>query len=467
MCRLSQEAISDILQRGRIYEVGGAVRDRFLKRGETIKDRDYLVTGIRYDDLTGILKHHGRVDLVGRSFGVIKFTQFRKGVAHTFDISLPRREHSTGVGHKEFEVTFDPNIPVEEDLTRRDFTINAMALALDNEELIDPLQGLVDLQNQTIRMTSEQSFLEDPLRMLRAIQFAARFKFMIDPETFRAMRTHAELITTVSAERIAEELTKLLIRAKRPSDGFRLMQTSGLLKHILPELEATVGVSQPGPYHKYDVFEHTLHVIDAAKPSLRLRLAALFHDIRKPQHRRVIDGGERATFYGHEHGGARAAREVMNRLRFSKDLSKEVSTLVERHMFTTQVTDKGLRRLVKRVGVDLIWDLLDLRRADVAGQGMGGRTDDVDQFEAEIKAELDKKPPFGLKDLALTGYDIMQLLNIPPSPPVGKILNYLLDRVLDNPEDNTPEVLATYAREYYQQILDGTATTPSDKDDDA
>ncbi len=464
MCRLSQEAIDDILKTGRIYEVGGAVRDRLLQAHRAVKDHDYLVTGIRYDDLTSILKQHGRVDLVGRSFGVIKFTQFRKGNQYTFDISLPRREHSTGVGHKDFDVSFDPNIPVEDDLIRRDFTINAMALSLDTDQLVDPLQGQVDLKARMIRMTSPQSFVEDPLRMLRAVQFAARFNFMIEPETFRSIREHAELIKTVSAERIADELTKLLERAEKPSEGFRIMQTTGLLKHILPELEACVGVTQPGPYHKYDVFEHTLHVLDAAKPSLRLRLAALFHDIRKPQHRRVSDEGDRATFYGHEMGGAKTARDIMRRLRFSNDLTKDVSTLVERHMFTTAVSDKGLRRLVRKVGTDLIWDLLELRRADVAGQGMGGRTDDVDQFEAEIKTELDKKPPFGLSDLALSGHDIMTMFSIPPSPPVGKVLNHLMEKVLDNPADNQRDILEKYAREYYQMILDGTADSIHDKD---
>ncbi len=463
MCRLSQDAINDILKRGRIYEVGGAVRDRFLNK-ETGKDRDYLVTGIQYEALTSILKLHGRVDLVGRSFGVIKFTEFHKGQQYTFDISLPRREHSTGVGHKDFDVTFDPSIPVEDDLTRRDFTINAMALALDSNQLVDPLQGQLDIQNRTIRMTSEQSFVEDPLRMLRAVQFAARFNFMIEPETFRSIREHAELITSVSAERIADELTKLLERAEKPSDGFRIMQTTGLLKYVLPELEACVGVSQPGPYHKYDVYEHTLHVIDAAKPSLRLRLAALFHDIRKPQHRRVSDEGDRATFYGHEIGGARTARAIMRRLRFSNDLTRDVSTLVERHMFTTGVSDKGLRRLVKKVGVGLIWDLLDLRRADVVGQGMGGHTEDVDQFEAEIKAELAKQPPFGLHDLAIHGGDIMRMFSIPPGPIVGNILNHLLDRVLDEPGDNTREILEQYARERYQQIINAKAHTTRDKD---
>lgn len=459
MCKLSQEAISHILQHGRLYEVGGAVRDRFLET-ETVGDRDYLVTGIPYRDLTEILEHYGRVDLVGRSFGVIKFTQFRRSGQYTFDITLPRREVSTGAGHKDFDVHFDPFLSIEEDLLRRDFTINAMAMMLTDPthsgELIDPLGGLADLKNRQLRMTTPESFLDDPLRMLRAVHFAARFEFLIEPDTFRAMRRHAERITTVSAERIAEELNKLLIRSKRPSEGFRMMQTSGLLAHIMPELEQCVGVEQPGGYHKYNVFEHTLHCIDACQPRLRLRLAALFHDITKPRARRLTDTG--ATFYGHEVTGSKVAEEVLNRLRYPKELIQQVSRLVERHMFTTDVTDKGLRRLVKRVGQDLIFDLLDLRRADVVAQGMGGTTEDVDRFEADIRAELAKKPPFSLTDLAIGGRQVMEMFDLSPSPAVGDILDHLLESVLDNPELNTPDTLASLAREYYQQHISDSDT---------
>lgn len=451
MCQLSKEAIEQILTEGRIYEVGGAVRDRFLGN-RTVKDRDYLVTGIPYDTLSAILRRFGRVDLVGRSFGVIKFTQFHGDKQVTFDIALPRREYSTGAGHKDFAVDFDPDLPVEADLVRRDFTINAMALALPGQELIDPLDGMIDLKNRTLRMTSENSFLEDPLRMLRAVQFSARFDFDIDPATLDAMKQHHELIRTVSAERIAEELNKLLEKAEKPSNGFRLMHETGLLAEVLPEFDACVGVEQPGGYHRYDVFEHTLHVLDACPPVLHLRMAALFHDINKPQHRRITDTG--ATFYGHETSGAKTALHVLKRLRYPKDFARDVALLVERHMFTTAVTDKGMRRLVRKVGQDLIFDLLDLRRADVVGQGMGGTTEDVDEFERDIRDELDRKPPFGFSDLALNGADIMKLFDLKPSPRVGKILNHLMERVLDNPEDNTREKLIEFARDYHENTLD-------------
>lgn len=449
MCRLSKDTIQDILSSGRIYEVGGAVRDRYLSESTRTKDRDYLVTGISYDELSDLLKRHGRVDLVGQSFGVIKFTEFHKKKQHTYDITLPRREQSTGTGHKEFAVDFDPHLSVEDDLERRDFTINAMALALDSEKLIDPLHGMVDLKNRQLRMTSATSFQDDPLRMIRAVQFAARFQFIVEPNTFKAMRSYAALISTVSAERIAEELNKLLLLAKKPSDGFRLMQSSGLLALIMPELNACVGVEQPGGYHRYDVFEHTLLTIDAAPARLPLRLAALFHDITKPRHKRVVEKG--ATFYGHEVSGALVAQEVMSRLRYSKELINTVSMLVQGHMFTTNVSDKGLRRLIRRIGQENIFDLLDLRRADVVAQGMGGSTDDVDELESAIRSELERKPPFGVADLALNGKDIMKLFNIAPSPVVGRILDQLLEKVLDRPEDNSPERLESFARESYLQ----------------
>lgn len=465
MSKLSEEVVDTILHHGRIYEVGGAVRDRLLGRDDAVKDRDYLVTGIPYDDLTRLLKKFGRVDLVGKSFGVIKFTQFRDEAPHTFDIALPRKEHSTGVGHQDFAVNFDSGISVEDDLVRRDFTINAMAWALDSSDLVDPLGGKLDLENKILRMTSPESFVEDPLRMLRAIQFAARFEFAIEPETFKAIRENAQLISTVSAERIAEELTKLLVLAKQPSNGFRLMHDCHLLGHVLPELEDCYGVDQPGGFHQYDVFEHTIRAIDNCKPELRIRLAALFHDIRKPQARRLVDKG--ATFYGHEMAGAKTAKYVMHRLRFPNDLGTEVGKLVEMHMFTTDVTDKGMRRLIRRVGIDLIFDLLDLRRADVAAMGMGRTTEDVDVFEKQIRDEIEKKPPFGLKDLALSGSDLMEMLDIPPGPVVGKILDHLLERVLDVPEDNTPAKLKVFAREYYRNLLKSDNAIANDKGQDA
>lgn len=453
MCRLSKDAIDAVLGSGRIYEVGGAVRDRYLFKTETDQDRDYLVTGISYDDLIHILSKFGRVDLVGRSFGVIKFTQRLEGAQHTFDIALPRKELSTGAGHRDFSVTFDPDLSVEEDLKRRDFTVNALAVELDSGNLLDPLNGMADLEKRQLRIVYDESFQDDPLRMLRAVQFAARFEFEIEAATFEALRQHAALIKTISPERIAEELNKLMKLAKAPSIGFRLMQSTGLLEHIIPELEACVGVDQPGGYHAYDVFEHSMRIIDACPVgNLRLRMAALFHDINKPQAKRIVENG--ATFYGHESAGARTARQVLKRLRYSNDFIDEVSLLVDRHMFTSDVSDKGVRRLIRKVGQDLIFDLLDLRRADVIAQGIGGTTEDVDELEKRINEQIAFQPPFGLSDLAVDGRMLMELLNIKPGPKVGRVLDHLMEKVLDDPENNTQEILESFAREFYHNNTD-------------
>ena len=460
MCTLKQEAVDEILKTGAIYEVGGAVRDRYLLADIKPKDHDYIVTGIPYNELSTLLKNFGKVDLVGRSFGVIKFTQFHSGKPKTFDITLPRKEYSTGSGHKDFDVDFDPSLHIETDLHRRDFTINAMAVSLDNENLIDPLDGQTDLKNKVIRMVYPESFKDDPLRMLRAVQFAARFEFEIEADTFEAIKKYAHLIDTISAERIAEELNKLLELADKPSAGFRIMQQTGLLREIIPELEICVDVDQPGGFHKYNVFEHTMHVIDASPKNLKIRLAALFHDINKPQHKRLVEKG--ATFYGHESSGGKTAKKVLTRLRYSNEIIKDVKMLVERHMFTTDVSPKGMRRLVRRVGVELIFDLLDLRRADVVGQGMGGTTEDVDQFEADINAEIEKKTPFSLKDIALNGGDLMTMFNLEPGPEIGKILDYLMEKVLDDPNTNSKEQLELYAKEYYQTEISNNDSNKED-----
>jgi putative nucleotidyltransferase with HDIG domain len=450
MSRLGDDVIQDIVQEGRIYEVGGSVRDTFLGREVDPKDSDYLVCGVPYDRLREILSRYGYVDLVGKSFGVLKFSPrgTDRSVVPAFDIVLPRKEVSTGAGHRDFTVEFDPALKVEDDLARRDFTINAIARDLQTGDVIDPFEGRKDIENGVIRMVTAQSFREDPLRMLRAVQFAARFSFAIEPETKSAITENASLIKTVSPERIAEELNKMLVRAEKPSTGFILMQETGLLREILPELEETVGVDQPGGYHAYDVFMHTMHMLDAAPKRLLVRLATIFHDITKPRHKRVTDTG--ATFYGHENSGAEVARHVLHRLRYSNDIIRDVSILVERHMFTTDVGPKGLRRFIRRVGLRLIPDLLDLRRADVIAQGKGGTTEDVDELQARVDEEVSRKSPFTRSELALSGNDIMKIFELQESPVIGEVIEHLMEMVLDNPEDNTREKLIEYARAFLE-----------------
>jgi tRNA nucleotidyltransferase (CCA-adding enzyme) len=229
------------------------------------------------------------------------------------------------------------------------------------------------------------------------------------------------------------------------------MQRVGLLENILPELAAGVGVDQPGGYHAYDVFEHSILTTDSAPRDLVLRLAALLHDVSKPDTRVLTDEGG-ATFYGHDKKGSRVARRVLQRLRYSNQMIDQVCLLVDKHMFTTGVTDKGVRRLIRRMGEELILSLLDLRRADVVAQGKGGSTQDVDELEEKIRLELERKPPFGLKDLEVGGNDIMSTFDLPPSPLVGQVLNYLLELVLDNPELNQKERLMKEAEFFLKNV---------------
>src|SRR4029453_9099342 len=218
-------------QRGaRVYTVGGTVRDELL--GYPRKDLDLLVTDLPQPDLLHCLRPYGRVQLTGRAFGVIKLLPHGWD-GPPIDVALPRTEISTGIGHRDFAVTFDHTLPVEIDLGRRDFTINAMAMDLANDRLLHPFGGGPDLQQRLLRQVSAAAFPEDPLRMLRGVQLAPRFGLRVEPATYEAMQAHAATITSVAAERIAEELRKLF-QASMPSEGFRLMHGVGLLQYILP-----------------------------------------------------------------------------------------------------------------------------------------------------------------------------------------------------------------------------------------
>ena len=447
MFPLDDKLIRDITSRGRLFEVGGSVRDSLLENNPENKDNDFLVTGITMDNLMVLLRPYGKVDLVGKSFGVLKFCPH--GWREAIDIAIPRVERSTGLAHRDFEVTFDPNIPIETDLNRRDFTINAIAREIPSGKIIDPFYGREDIRNKIIRIVFPKAIEEDPLRILRGAQFAARFEFEIDSATLGAMKAGACLIDTISLERIAEELNKLLIKADKPSIGFCLLQQIGALERFLPELSQAVGVEQPGGFHRWDVFEHTMVCVDAAPKKLNIRLAALFHDVGKPATRELVEGG--ATFYGHDKLSAKMAVEAMKRLRYSNDMINEVEILVSRHMFTDKAGEKGIRRLIKNVGTDLIFDLIEIRRADITAQGMGQDPSEVDEFAGRIQAELDKKSPFGLKDLQVSGDDLMKEFDLTPSPLIGDILDDLLEMVLDNPETNTRENLLNRATKFLQR----------------
>lgn len=438
---------------GQVWLVGGSVRDHLL--GIKNKDQDLLVTKLPMESLIRILNRFGSLNLVGKSFGVIKFRP--KDSEQEIDIALPRRERSTGTGHKDFAVDFDPEISPEDDLLRRDFTLNALALHIQSGRLIDPAHGRNDLEERLLRYVFSQAFEEDPLRLLRAIQFAARFKLRIEEHTWKSMCSQANLIKTVARERIIEEIRKLFL-AETPSLGFDLMRDCGLLRILFPDVERMIGVTQPQKNNE-DVYTHTMKVLDASRKAsemekagnLEIMFAALFHDAGKPATRRVVDENERVSFFNHQHVSTRIVRQW---LKYYKATTigldtQRVCHLVRHHMFETkpfQNNERAIRRFINKIGPDYIYDLIDLRIADKKGGRFPDKVFGIMKLREKIRDEITKERAFSIKDLKLNGHDIMSL-GFKPGPVIGDIQRFLLVQVLENPELNTPEALARLVNE--------------------
>jgi tRNA nucleotidyltransferase/poly(A) polymerase len=450
------ESLAAWLPPGSLYSVGGRVRDEVRSEIEGIpagsKDNDYVVLGLPQDELIARLEPHGKVDRVGAAFSVIKFSSSDIGDA---DLALPRREASTGSGHRDFAVESSPAISLEDDLARRDFRMNMMARALPSGELVDPYGGAADVRARRIDIVSDATFEEDPLRMLRAAQFAARFRYALSPRAIKAMRAAAHLAPTVSAERVMDELFKLL-GAERPSIGFALLAETGVLEHVWPELLEGDGVMQ-NRWHRFDVWRHSLATLDAVPPGDPvLRLAALLHDVAKP---RTKDGPH---FYRHEMTGEAMTRAMLERLRFPAQTTDEVAALVRHHMYVADadLAPATLRRFIRRVGQEHLSGLFALRHADVVGSGLPDRGGN-DVFEARVWDVLSERPPMTVKDLAVSGTDVIQVLIaesvLPPDstggPEVGDVLQRLLDAVTEHPERNTREMLLDLARNAIADIL--------------
>ena len=426
-----------LLDAGDLYLVGGTVRDMLLGADVDSIDADYLVKGIALEDCISRLERFGAISFVGKSFGVLKFTPRSE---RTVDVSLPRTEFSTGPAHRDFEVRFDPHLAVEKDLERRDYTINSMAFDLRTARLIDPLAGARDLDARVLRVNRSASFIEDPLRILRGVQFMARFALAVDKGTRALMRRDRSLLGSVSPERVRDELNKMMRFAAAPSSGFLFMHDEGILGIILPELESTFGVEQ-NEYHPDDVFLHSLKSCDRARADLRLRWSALLHDLGKKDMKQFVDG--RTVFYRHEERSARMADEILERLRFPNDLRRRIVSLIEHHMFnmTPDWSDAAVRRLVAKVGTENIDDLLALREADGLSRGEGRTLDENRTIRERITRILESDAAFKIKDLAITGGDVMKALGMEEGPQVGVILRELFDVVLEHPELNSRESL--------------------------
>ena len=362
--KLSQILAAVTAAGGSLYEVGGSVRDRAM--GLMPKDRDLLVTGVPVETLISVLP--GTKDLVGAAFGVIKC----QVDGETFDIALPRTEQAIGPGHRDFRVQCDHRLSVTDDLSRRDFTINAMARCVETGVLIDPFDGVGDLSHRIIRCvgSAQERFNEDPLRMLRALRFAARFGFDLNYRTYASISDCCYLIIRVAPERIREELSGLLAapRGDYVKQTLGLLMDTGLMGVIFPEFIVSIGFEQRNPHHHETVDRHVFSTVAngvGMGASLNARWALLLHDIAKPGCF-VLDEAGGGHFYGHEDVGAEMARAICNRLKFSADDTSSIVQLVREHdCLEVTPSSRTLRRYVAKMGAN--WqDGVIVRAADRA-----------------------------------------------------------------------------------------------------
>ncbi len=362
-----------------------------------------------------------------------------------FDITTYRSEQGYSDRRRPDKVIWGRSI--EEDLNRRDFTMNAIAakvISPSEWELLDPYHGQADIQAKLIRAVGDprRRFEEDALRMLRAVRFAAQLGFQIEPQTFQAIQALASNLKFISWERIGDEFMKLL-QTDHPADGVLLLVNSGLAAIILPELVQAKGIPQAG-HHIYDVFTHMIESLRAC-PSKDpvVRLATLLHDIGKPITFKSKNG--KITFYNHEVIGARVAKKIAGRLRLSKKDQDLIFTLVRWHMFAydRQMTDAAIRRFIRRVGKENIHKMMMLRIGDRVGGGSKATSWRLNEFQKRIGEQLYE--PLSLKDLKINGHDIMDHFQLKPGPVIGKILNQLFEEVLDNPDLNAKDRLLARA----------------------
>jgi tRNA nucleotidyltransferase/poly(A) polymerase len=427
----------------RLYLVGGAVRNLQLRREPV--DFDFA-TDATPDEVMSIFT---RVVPTGVQHGTVTVL-FKGG---QYEVTTFRTESGYSDGRHPDSVSFASTI--EEDLGRRDFTINAMAVELPSGELEDPYNGREDLRRGVIRAIGEprERFREDGLRLLRAVRFAAQLDFRIDEPTFIAMRSEARRLAQVAKERIRDELEKSLV-SDHPAGALRLLKEGELLPYTLPELTETIGRSQ-GSDSEYDLFEHTAQVTRFVPAKLELRLAALFHDVAKAWTLVETEDG-RLAFPDHDRLSAEVAEERLRELRFPNRVVEAVAHLVRHHMFgySSEYGDGALRRMISRVGEEAVQDLITLRRADVAGKrGKPVPLRDMDELQDRLGRLISEDTALSRKDLAVDGRDLMEEAGIPAGPTLGQVLDLLLEAVLDDPEMNDRERLIALARNLYRERI--------------
>lgn len=451
--------VTNTLEKGgfEAYLVGGCVRDMVM--GREPKDWD-VTTNANPEQIIGLFEKTVYENSFG-TVGVCVPANLEAGVSHEtekeivshgtpeyfiVEVTPYRIEAKYSDFRHPDEVKFSDKI--EDDLKRRDFTVNAMAFRKNS--LMDIYGGLKDIKDMSVRAVgnADDRFSEDALRMLRAVRFAVQLNFSISSETNESILKNTDLIKKISSERIRDEFVKIIM-SENPASGIVKLQKFNLLKNIIPELEEGIGCEQLGE-HIYDVWEHLLHALQHAADKgwpLEIRLAALFHDIGKPRTRRYdatkAGGKGKYTFYGHEVIGARMATKIMERLKFSNKEIILVNKLIYNHMFfsdTELITLSAVRRIIAKVGVENIWLLMNVRECDRVGMKKKEAPYRLRKYFAMIEEAL--RDPISVGQLKIDGEFMIKELGIKPGPRMGFILHALLEEVLDMPEKNTVEILS-------------------------
>jgi tRNA nucleotidyltransferase (CCA-adding enzyme) len=430
----------------RALVVGGAVRDALL--GHEPKDFDIEVYGVAYDRLAGLLAEHGRIDLVGKSFGVVKLGDY--------DFSVPRRDSKFGLKHRDFQSTFDEDITPREAASRRDFTINAIAYDPVSEEILDFFSGVEDLKNRLLRATGD-AFAEDPLRVLRGMQFACRFDLSLDPATAAMCRTIADQYSTIARERIAEEFMKWAVKSVRPGRIAEYLTACGWVVHF-PEIARLAGVPQDPHWHpEGDVGTHTMLVVDAAarvaaREGLEgderavLLFAALCHDFAKATTTamRERDGKMRWTSWGHEADGGPMARAFLERISIKAAIVDQVVPLVENHLASSSigrdVTPRAVRRLAMRLAPATITQLVRLIEADYSGRPPlpTGLPDGAIRIRAMAEAQAVEQGP---QKPFILGRHVMPYFDGEPGKHIGEVTSAAYEAQADGVFSSESEAL--------------------------
>lgn len=419
------------------FLVGGCVRDSLL----SIKPKDFDITTNALPEQ--VIKLFSKTIPTGLKHGTV--TVLLNSIP--YEVTTYRIDGDYKDNRRPEEVKFVSSL--KDDLSRRDFTINALAYN-DRHGLQDFFNGKDDLSQKLIRAVgdADKRFKEDALRMLRAIRFSCQLEFDIEKKTLEAIEVNNFLILNISSERIRDELCKILL-SPNPSRGFRLLNSTGILNLILPNLQETVNFNQHTPYHDKDVFEHTLSVLEKVPSKLHLKLAALFHDIGKPKCFFIGDDGL-GHFYEHQNVGMNLSMQILKNLSFDNDTISKVSLLVKEHMnILIKPKDSAIKRLINRLGEDLIFDLFELQKADILSSAPPFKVlDDLAYTEKRSKEILESSEPLNKSSLCIDGNIIMEHLNIKPGKIIGELLDYLMDIVIEDPNLNNKNQLLTLVKEY-------------------